>query len=131
VPPGDLPTALEHFVLQKLRSLDHLDALVAMYREPTKWWTGEMLAQSVGTSVGAAERLLDDLCSASLLKVRITSALMYQYSPASEEMERLVADLVDALRHARVRIYTLITSRSSRALHEFADAFRFRSGKRG
>ena len=129
--PGDLPTALEHFVLQKLRSLDHLDALVAMYREPTKWWTGEMLAQSVGTSVGAAERLLDDLCSASLLKVRITSALMYQYSPASEEMERLVVDLVDALRHARVRIYTLITSRSSRALHEFADAFRFRSRERG
>ena len=118
-------------MLEKIRSLDHLDALLAMYREPTRWWTDEMLAETVGTSVGAAERLLEDLCSANLLRVRIASAVGYQYSPGSEETERLVVDLVHALRHARVRIYTLIASRSSRALHEFADAFRFRSGKRG
>lgn len=126
-----LPAALEHFVLQKVRSLDHLDALLAMYREPTRWWTGDMLAETVGTPVDAAERLLEDLCSANFLRVRIASAVVYQYGPESEETERLVVDLVHALRHARVRIYTLLTSRSSRALHEFADAFRFRSGKRG
>jgi hypothetical protein len=127
----DLPPALEQFILQNLRSLDHLEAFLAMYRDPSRWWTGEVLAQTIGTSVGAAEQILEELGSANLLKVQIASAVAYQYSPGSHVTEGLVRDLVHALRHSRVRIYTLITSRSARGLHEFADAFRFRSKKRG
>lgn len=104
---------------------------MAIYRERTKWWTGEMLSGTVGTSAAAAERLLEDLCSAGLLNVRIASAVEYQYAPRSGETEALVTDLDQALRYARVRLYTLITSRSSRAVHDFADAFRFRGKKRG
>ena len=128
--PGELPATVEQFVLRHVRSLEHLDALVAIHREPARWWTAEALADSVGTSVGTAERILEDLCSANLLSVKVCSTVVYQLSPGSPALQRIVLELLDAFRTARVRVYSLITSPASSAVRDFADAFGFK-GKRG
>jgi hypothetical protein len=128
--PGEVPARVEQFVLQHLRSLEHLDALVAMHREPARWWTAAALADSVGTSVAAAEQILEDLCSANLLGVKVSSTVVYQFSPGSPELQPLVPELIDALRTARVRVYTLITSRAASAVRDFADAFRFKGRRK-
>lgn len=128
---GDLAPHVERFVLQHLRSLEHLDAVLAMHREPERWWTDQSISDATGAPLHVAEQILEDLCSANLLNVRITSAVAYQFNPGSEDLKETVADVVDALRLGRTRVYTLITSRSSRALRDFADAFRLRRPNRG
>ena len=110
---GDLPTALESFVLSNLRSLEHLDALLALYREPSRWWTGRTVSQAIGTSVPTADQILEDLCSANLLGVRVSSSIAYQFNPGSPEIQRLVTEFIEALRGGRQKISTLITDRRS------------------
>jgi hypothetical protein len=123
---SSITPVLEQFIVEHLRSLEHMEALLLLERDARQWWTADALAGFLGISPGMAEQILDELCSANLLNVRVASAVSYQFSPGSPEMSRLVLDLVEALRYARPRIYALITSRSSRALWEFADAFRWR-----
>jgi hypothetical protein len=127
-----LPATLEHFVVSTFRSLAHLDAFWVIHRDPTRWWTCENLASAVGASVTTAEQILEDLCSANLLEVRLASAAVaYRFNPGSPDTEQRIAQLADALRSGRDRVYALVSSPSSRAMRDFADAFRLRARHRG
>ena len=117
--------------MQHLPSIAHLEVLLWTREHRARWWDGESLASSLGVSAKLAERILEELCSASLLAVNVGSAVRYQFNPATPELETLVAEFVDACRQSRVRIYTLIASPTTRSLHDFADAFRFREKDRG
>jgi hypothetical protein len=128
---GTISPDLERFVVEYLPSIGHLEAMLHLHRDRAQWWTAEGLARVLGVSEPAANQILEELCSANLLAVRVGSALAYQYAPGSRELETVASELVEALRFARPRIYTLITSRSTQALRQFADAFRLRGRDRG
>jgi len=96
-----------------------------------RWWNSLSLADYLGVSSSAADRILEELCSRSLLAVNVGSTVGYQFSPATPELEALVTEFVDAYRRARGRIHTLIASRRERSVRDFADAFRLRERNRG
>ena len=97
----------------------------------SRWFNAESLGGALGISAAIAEKVLEDLCSGSLLAVQVSSAVTYQFSPATPDLETLVSEFIDVLRRARVRVYGLIASPAARSVRDFADAFRFRDKNRG
>lgn len=105
---GEIPPHIQAFILRHLTSLDHLEALLWMREYRSRWFNAESLGGALGISAAIAEKVLEDLCSGSLLAVQVSSAVTYQFSPATPDLETLVSEFIDVLRRARVRVYGLI-----------------------
>lgn len=96
-----------------------------MREHSDRWWNADSLASTLGLSSTTAEKVLEELCSGSLLAVALGSSVGYRFSPATPELEAVVAAFVDACRTSRVRICSLIASPTARRVRDFADAFKF------
>ena len=127
----EIPPQVRAFVLRHVRSVDHLEILLWMREHRGRWWNAETLASSLGVPMSLGEKILEELCSANMLAVQVSSTISYQFSPATPALEALVTEFVEVLRQSRVRVYGLIASPSARSVRDFADAFKFRDKHRG
>lgn len=121
-----VPPHIQAFVLRHLPSVEHLEVLLWMREHRSRWWNADSLGTALGISGPVAERILEGLCSGSLLAVQVSSAVSYQFSPATPALEVLTTEFVDVLRQSRVNVYGLIVSPAARSARDFADAFKFR-----
>ena len=85
--------------------------------------SGDLAKGFMSTEV--AEHLLDDLSRENIIAVAQESEELYHYETKSEEKDRLI-ELVDVIyRRQIVRVSTMIHSKASAAVRDFARAFRF------
>jgi hypothetical protein len=129
--PAEIPPHIQAFIARHVPSIDHLEVLLWTREHRDRWFNAEALGSALGLSVPLAERILEELCSRNLLAVQVASAVCYQFSPATSELETLVTEFIAVLRNSRVRVYGLIASPAARTARDFADAFRFRNKHRG
>jgi hypothetical protein len=129
--PAEIPPNVQAFILRHLPSVEHLEALLLMREHRSRWWKADSLGTALGIPEASAEKILEELCSGSLLAVQVSSAVAYQFSPATPAIEALTTEFVQVLRRSRVRVYGLIVSPAARSASAFADAFRFRDKDRG
>ena len=127
----EIPAHVQAFVLRHLRSVAHLEILLWMREHRGRWWNADSLASALGVAAPLSEKILEELCSANMLAVQVSSSISYQFSPATPALEALVTEFVEVLRQSRVRVYGLIASPSAHSVRDFADAFRFRDKDRG
>jgi predicted transcriptional regulator len=116
----DIPRHVQAFVARHLPSVGHLETLLWTREHRSRWWTADALASYVNVSTAAAEKILEELCSGSLLAVQASSKIAYRFSPATPDLDALVDDFVDTLRQSRPRVFELISSHASRS--DLADA---------
>jgi hypothetical protein len=87
-------------------------------------WTAGEAASALRLRESAAAHHLEQLARCDLLDVRIGTEMRYRYAPATDELATTVARLYDAYRDRRAEIVAILSTRRSRSLRAFADAFR-------
>jgi hypothetical protein len=113
------------FILEEIDSVPHLEALLLMWNSRPKSWAQDELAERLYVSPSVAQTLLQDLMRQRLVIASESSPERYTYDSGLPDRNRLIG-LLDAIyRKQIVGISTLIHSKPSSSLRDFARAFRF------
>src|SRR3712207_2263165 len=93
----------EQLVLERIPSLLHLEALLALRRELRQWLDAPVLAAVLRVPAAVAERVLEDPGGANLVDVRIGSSLAFRFAPLDARVLPLI-DEIAAVRNADSRV---------------------------
>ncbi|HKR26900.1 MAG TPA: hypothetical protein VJS11_05580 [Acidobacteriaceae bacterium] len=124
------PIDAYEFIYEKIDSVPHLEALVLLWNSRPVWWTCEELASRLYVPADQVSQLLRDLVRMQLIAESSGSPARFSYLPKSEEQNNLMMSLDDAYRKDIVRISTMIHSKTSSGVREFARAFQLKQEKK-
>ncbi|MGA7913827.1 MAG: hypothetical protein WCA00_01230 [Candidatus Acidiferrales bacterium] len=113
------------FIFENIDSVPHLEALLLLWNSRPAKWSPQDLAKRLYIQRNAARDLLQDLSREEIIAPVAETAEQYYYQTKSPEMDRLIARVDETYRKEIVRVSTLIHSRASSAVRDFARAFRF------
>ena len=118
------------FISEHIDSVPQLEALVLLWNSRPVWWTSEELASRLYVPHDQVTHLLRDLVRIRLIAESPGFPAKYSYLPASAEQNELLDSLDAAYRRDLVRISTMIHSKVSSGLREFARAFQLKQEKK-
>jgi hypothetical protein len=121
--PGSDPY---EFIHENLDSVPHLEALILFWNSRPVGWTCDDLASRLYIPSEQVSGVIRDLVRFQLVQELAGSPPRYSYLPKSEEQNELMRLVDDAYRRDLVRISTMLHSKASSPVREFARAFRFR-----
>lgn len=113
------------FIFENIDSVPHLEALLLLWNSRPAKWSPEDLAKRLYIQRNAARDLLQDLIREEIIAPVPETAEQYYYKTKSPEMDRLIGRVDETYRKQIVRVSTLIHSKASSAVRDFARAFRF------
>jgi len=117
---------IDRFLVDEIDTVPQLEALLLIWnRRPKKWYCSE-IAKALYISQELAQDVIRHLVQHRLLNRMEPGADCYELRIDSEEQQRLLEGLDTAYRHELVRVSTLIHAKTSRAVRDFASAFRFK-----
>lgn len=116
---------VDQFILDEIDTVSHLEALLLLWSGKSKQWSVEDMAKAIYVKPAFAERVLRDLAQRGMAVANSGSPDRYSYNSGSEEKSNLVQALDTIYRREIVRISTMIHSKGSPSMREFAKAFRF------
>lgn len=114
------------FILKKIDSVPQLEALMLLWNSRPVGWTRDELASRLYVAKEKISDLLRDLVRAHLITESQTSPPKYAYFGGSKEQDELMQRVEVVHRQDLVRISTMIHSKASSPVREFAKAFRFK-----
>jgi hypothetical protein len=116
------------FILDNIDSVPHLEALVLLWNSRPNHWTREEIALRLYVSSEKVSDVLRDLTRLQLIEQSQNSPQKYSYFARSKEQDEMIVLVDEVYRRDLVRISTMIHSKTSSAVREFARAFRFKKG---
>lgn len=125
----NLPEDVVRFVFEQIDTVPHLEALLLMWETAPRPWSEEQIAARVYVSTDVARRLLQDLHRRRLIAPAAESPGSFAYDGAWDPDGKFMDHLSLTYRRHLVRVATLIHSKASAAVRDFARAFRFNSGE--
>ena len=124
--PQQIPPAVREFLDRYIRSVEDLYLLVAMAETRDRWWDAASAAHELGGGRSAAASVLEHLARHSLLDIRVTDDVRYQFRPVTPEIREAVVACAAAYHADPVAVVRAVTASRQRNLQAFADAFRIR-----
>ena len=121
----ELESEVYSFVFDQIETVPHLEALLLLWNSRPQPWTVENLSRRLYVSTDIVKFLLQDLVNRSLILCVPGSPDGYCYESASIAKDQLLSTLDSTYRRETVRISTMIHSKPSSSVREFARAFRF------
>jgi hypothetical protein len=122
-----LSETVQQFIAQYISSVDQLEILLLLKREPMRSWNAGDVAVALATDRLAMESRLAQLAQAGLISEKPGNpAPVFQYGPRTPDLYRAVEELESAYPHFRVSIINLIFSKPIDKIRTFADAFRLK-----
>jgi DNA-binding IscR family transcriptional regulator len=112
------------FVLDQIETVPHLEALLLLWNSRPQPWTLENLAKRLYVSTEIVNALVNDLVRRSLIVCVHGTPDGYRYSESLAQ-DQLLSTLDLTYRRETVRIATMIHSKPSSSVRDFARAFRF------
>jgi predicted transcriptional regulator len=114
------------FILDQIESVPHLEALLLLWNSRPQPWTVDNLSSRLYVARDSVNALLQDLTRRKLIVLESGPPEGYRYaSDSTTEQDELIAALDALYRREVVRISTMIHSKPSASVREFAKAFRF------
>jgi DNA-binding MurR/RpiR family transcriptional regulator len=127
---GPAERQVYEFILDNIDSVPHLEALLLLWNSRPQKWCAEEVAKRLYVDPSIAQNLLDDLSRAGLIVALAPSPeRQYHYESKASPSDALIEAVDSAYRRQVVRISTLIHSKASSAVRDFARAFRFTKEK--
>ncbi|HEU4983208.1 MAG TPA: hypothetical protein VFT88_11055 [Acidobacteriaceae bacterium] len=114
------------FILENIDSVPQLEALVLLWNSRPVAWSCEELASRLYLPAEKVAGLLQGLVRLRLVARLDGPPQKYAYFPLSDEQNEMMRVVDSAYRRDLVRISTMIHSKASPAVREFARAFRFK-----
>jgi DNA-binding MarR family transcriptional regulator len=126
--PEGFPTReqVDRFLVDEIDTVPQLEALLLIWNGRPKTWCCSEIAKALYISPELAQEVIQHLEQHRLLVRFDGSADCYRLRTDSEELEQLLAGVDEMYRRELVRISNLIHEKASRAVRDFASAFRFK-----
>ena len=116
---------VRQFLLDQIDSVPHLEALLLLWNTRPRLWQADELARRLYVDREVALRLLQDLARQQLIDSDAGSPERYCYRDDPADRSRLIGMVDETYRRQIVRVSTLIHSKASSPVRDFARAFRF------
>jgi DNA-binding MarR family transcriptional regulator len=113
------------FVLENIDSVPELEALLLLWQHRPVAWNLEELAKRLYISPEQTHAILAELSRKQLVVPGTDLPDTFSYHSSSEERDHLIEETASVYRREIIRISTLIHSKPSAAIRDFARAFRF------
>jgi hypothetical protein len=120
---------VDQFIADHIDSVPHLEALLLLWNSRPKTWSAEQMARSLYVRPEQAARILEGLLQRDLVVADSADPNRYSYSAASAQRNELMQAVDATYRREIVRISSLIHSKASAGVRDFARAFRFTKEK--
>jgi hypothetical protein len=117
---------VDRFILEQIDSVPQLEALLLLFNSRPKAWSTDEMAKSLYVRNEAASKILDSLLHRDLIAVSPHQPDFFFCSPHEEAQNRLLHDVDAIYRKEVVRISSMIHSKASAGVRDFARAFRFK-----
>jgi hypothetical protein len=124
---GVLPPPVRLLIANQIRTTDHLEVLLLLFRNRDRWWSAESVGEEIHFSPHRAGTRLEELASGCSSMPRVAETVMFRYKPVSPDLEATVGDLADLYARVPLQITTLIQAHFPDPIRGFADAFRIRT----
>ena len=119
-------TELEEFIAAEIQSLEQLEILLLLSRNPHRWWTSQSVYEVVKSSLASVEDRLNEMAGRGLLKREGAGQRSFQFAPDSGESWQVVSQLRDAYKERPVKVVQAIYTKPRDGVQEFARAFQIR-----
>lgn len=110
------------FIVEKIDSVAELETLLILSDDENRRWSVQEIAARLYTQPANAARVLESLVRCELASAE-GSPSQFRYSPAHSDDRKAFAEVAEAYRRNLVAITTLIHSKASTSVNEFARAF--------
>ncbi len=124
--PQSPPTDPYEFILENIDSVPHLEALMLFWNSRPVGWTTDEMASRLYVPFEQVSVILRDLVRLQLAQELPATPPKFSYLSRSPEQDHLMHRVDEAHRHDLVRISTMVHSKASSPVREFARAFRIR-----
>jgi predicted ArsR family transcriptional regulator len=121
---------IDRFLIDEIDSIPQLEALLLLWRDSSRDWSREEIAKSLYISPDAARAVLRHLEQHNLVREVDGNSGRYALVLESQERRDMLTDVAEVYRYELVRITNLIHGKASRAVRDFASAFRFKKDER-
>jgi hypothetical protein len=126
--PGPQADVYE-YILEKIESVPHLEAIILLWNSRPVGWSAEELASRLYVPGERTAEILQDLIRQQLVQQTAGSPPRFSYLPRNEEQNEWMIRVDTAYRREIVRISTMLHSKASPSVREFARAFRFKKDR--
>lgn len=113
------------FIQNQIDSVPQMEALLLLWDSRPKQWPDTEIARRLYIGVDFAKNILQDLVRRRVLVTAVHSPRQYWYETRSEDLDRLVEAVAATYRRDLVRVSTFIHTKTSSAVRDFAQAFKF------
>ena len=117
---------VDRFILEQIDSVPHLEALLLLFNSRPKAWSVDEMAKSLYVRNEVASKILDGLKHRNLIAGSPNQPDFFFYSPEDMAQTKLLNDVDAIYRKEVVRISSMIHSKASAGVRDFARAFRFK-----
>jgi hypothetical protein len=118
-------TALRNFVQQRLTSIDQIEIVLLLMRDPARAWTAPEVAAALGTAQESAAMRLFLLASGGLVTFEASGIPKYRHAVADPETAALLTELAEVYESNRDAVAALVGAPPD-PLRSFADAFKLK-----
>ena len=115
---------ISQFIHERIQSVEQLDVLFLLARDPSRLWTAEQVASELRSTPTSIRRWLDNLRTQKLLIQN--EPFSFVFAPEDPALVTLIDLLRDIYPQQRVRIIEMIFNKPAFRLESFANAFRWR-----
>jgi DNA-binding IscR family transcriptional regulator len=119
---------VDQFIVEQIDSVPHLEALLLIWNSRPQVWSAEKTARSLYVRPEIAAKILEGLAQRNLIVAAQEKPGSYLYN-ADSKMDELLQAVDATYRKEIVRISSIIHSKASAGVRDFARAFRFTKDK--
>jgi hypothetical protein len=117
------------FILENIDSVPHLEALILFWNSRPVGWAAEEMSSRLYVARDQADAIVRDLVRIQLVQQIAATPAKFSYHSRSPEQDDMMHRVDEAYRRDLVRISTMVHSKASSPVREFARAFRLRKDR--
>ncbi|MEO8464460.1 MAG: hypothetical protein ABI640_03900 [Gammaproteobacteria bacterium] len=120
-PAEEIPPDVLRFIVEKIDTVPHLEALLLVWERPGVNWTQEQLARQLYVTPAVAQRITHGLIRRGWLKKGQAGSVAF--NPGWDPDGTFMRNLASIYRRQLIAVTSLIHSNVSAGVRDFADAF--------
>lgn len=114
------------YILERIDSVPHLEAIILLWNSRPVGWSADELASRLYVPPEKTAELLQDLVRQQFVQQISGTPPRFSYLARNDDQNEWMFRVDAAYRREIVRISTMLHSKTSPSVREFARAFRFR-----
>jgi hypothetical protein len=126
LPEDPLSPAVRQFLREYIQSIEQLEILQVLQREPLGEWTAQQVYDVIRSNAASIESRLRQFAEVGLVAEPEPGSGRFRFSPKNAELSHALAETLRVYRVRSVQVIETIFKPAADGAQRFADAFRFK-----